>query len=61
MAGMDDRPSSIKGVREDIQVSKQQIFDQIQGKNLTILSSFIINVARGIFPLCITIRQNKLP
>jgi hypothetical protein len=25
------------------------------------LSSFIINVARGIFPLCITIRQNKLP
>jgi hypothetical protein len=50
MAGMDDRPSSIKGVREDIQVSKQQIFHQIQGKNLTILSSFIINVARGIFP-----------
>jgi hypothetical protein len=26
MPGMDDRPSSIKGVREDIQVSKQQIY-----------------------------------
>jgi hypothetical protein len=26
MLGMDDRLSSIKGVREDIQVSKQQIY-----------------------------------
>jgi hypothetical protein len=26
MPGIDDRPSSIKGVREDIQVSKQQIY-----------------------------------
>jgi hypothetical protein len=28
MLGMDDRPSSIKGVREDIQVSKQQIYSR---------------------------------
>ena len=39
MSGMDDRPSSIKGFREDIQVSKQQIYN-ISSNSVEKLNNF---------------------